>query len=318
MKNLLFLHNALQRSVLCFMLLTSAFAISFTSCSDDDEDVPQGGDIDFGVPPSVVDGVRPTEASGVKISYNEDGTIRNAEVDGCTFTFNYTTTRTAGSRKLNSITADKSVDGSTESWKADNFVLLSNGFIGGYRLAYSMNDLHNSHGYWWEKEEMNYRFNYRDDGRIEKIDMTVTVSDAEEGPSSDSGSYSYTYDQNGGLRKIVGTSHGFTYVEQEYEYSQDYANKYNTMLLTLAPEELISSDAVFRILAVTGFLGNTSKKLPTKANLSYKDPEFPDENENDIWILGYNISSNGVINWYSVNQRQYNCKFVDASHVEIQ
>lgn len=66
MKNLLFLLNALQRSVLCFMLLTSAFAISFTSCSDDDEDIPQGGEIDFGVPPSVVDGVRPTEASGVK------------------------------------------------------------------------------------------------------------------------------------------------------------------------------------------------------------------------------------------------------------
>ena len=30
----------------------------------------------------------------------------------------------------------------------------------------------------------------------------------------------------------------------------------------LAPEDLISSDAVFRILAVTGFLGNASKKLP--------------------------------------------------------
>ena len=315
MKNLLFLHNALQRSVLCFMLLTSAFAISFTSCSDDDEDIPQGGEIDFGVPPSVVDGVRPTEASGVKISYNEDGTIRNAEVDGCTFTFNYAATRAAGSRKLNSITADRSDGGSTESWKADNFVLLSNGFIGGYRLAYSMNDSRND---WWEKEENNYQFSYQDDGKIEKINMAVTASDAEEGPFSDSGSYSYTYDQNGGLRKIVGTSHGFTYFEQEYKYSSDFANKYNTMLLTLAPEDLISSDAVFRILAVTGFLGNASKKLPQKANLSYKDPEYPEDNETETWNLVYGISSNGVINWYSVNGQQYTCKFIDADHVEIQ
>lgn len=315
MKNLLFLLNALQRSVLCFMLLTSAFAIGFTSCSDDDEDVPQGGEIDFGVPPSVVDGVRPTEASGVKISYNEDGTIRNAEVDDCTFTFNYAATRAAGSRKLNSITADRSNDGSTNSWKADNFILLNNGFIGGYRLTYSMNESYNQ---WWEKGEINYQFSYRNGERIEKIDMTGTFSDAEEGPFSNSASYSYTYDQNDRLQKIAGTSHGYTFFEQEFEYSQDYANKYNTMLLTLTPEDIISDDAVFRILAVTGFLGNASPKLPTKASLSYKDPEYPEDNENDTWILDYNISSNGVINWYSVNGQQYNCKFVDADNVEIQ
>lgn len=296
------------------MFLTSAIVFGLTSCSDDDEDAPQGGGIDFGVPPSVVDGVRPTEASGVKISYNEDGTIRNAEVDGCTFTFNYAAARAAGTRLLNSITANRSGGGSTEKWEADNFVLLSNGFIGGYRLTYNMNDSHNG---WWEKEEVNYRFSYRDDGRIEKIDMTATVSDEEEGPSSDTGSYSYIYDLKGGLRNIAGKSHGFTYAEQEYEYSQEYANKYNTMLLTLVPEELIDADAVFRILAVTGFLGNASEKLPTKVNISYMDPEFPEDNENETWILDYGIDSNGTIDWYSVNGRQFNCKFVDVDKIEF-
>ena len=63
----------------------------------------------------------------------------------------------------------------------------------------------------------------------------------------------------------------------------------NTMLLTLTPEAVISDDAIFRILAVTGHLGNTSKKLPTKLHLSYVDPEDPEENSNEILTLDYKI-----------------------------
>ena len=63
----------------------------------------------------------------------------------------------------------------------------------------------------------------------------------------------------------------------------------NTMLWTLTPEAVISDDAIFRILAVTDHLGNTSKKLPTKLHLSYVDPEDPEENSNETLTLVYNF-----------------------------
>lgn len=313
MKNLALLYNAIQRSVLYSMLLVSALTIGLISCNDDEDEMPSGGSIDFGVPPSVIDGVRPSEASGIKINYYDDGTIRNAVVDDCTFTFNYATTRTTF-HQLNSITAERSVDGAKESWKADNFILSNNGFIGGYRLTYSMNDSHNQ---WWENGEINYRFNYRDGERIDKIDLKTTFSNNEDGTFSGSGSYSYAYGRNGELLKITGTIPGYTVFEQKFDYDKNLANKYNTMLLTLTPEAVISDDAIFRILAVTGHLGNTSKKLPTKLHLSYMDPEDPGENSNEILTLDYNLGGNGLIYWYSVNDKIYHCKFVDASNVEI-
>ena len=121
------------QGLLALFLCCSTSLCGLSACSDDD-DAPQGGDIDFGVPPSVVDGVRPSEISGMKINYNEDGTIRNAVVDGCTFTFNYAGTR-AAARKLTSITAEGNDDYSKENWVADRFILDENGFIGGYHLT---------------------------------------------------------------------------------------------------------------------------------------------------------------------------------------
>lgn len=310
MKTSILLFNTLRRSVLCFMLLMSTLAVGFTSCSDDEEDEtpPQEGGIDIGVPPSVVDGVRPSELSDMKINYNDDGTISNVVVDGCVFTFNYAATK-AATRQLNSITADGSNGYSTESWKADNFILSDNGFIGGYHLTYNMNEPRYE---WWEKGDVNYVFTYRSDGRIEKFDMSGTFSDAEEvNPFSDSGTFSYAYGQNGELLSIKGTSQGFTFFQQKMTYGMDLDNKYNTMLLTLTPEDVISDDAVFRILAVAGYLGNASKKLPTQLRLIYSDDE--DETLN----LSYSIGANGMINWYGIDGQQYDCKFVDASKIEI-
>lgn len=301
------------QGLLALFLCCSTSLCGLSACSDDD-DAPQGGDIDFGVPPSVVDGVRPSELSGMRINYNEDGTIRDAEVDGCTFVFNYVGTR-AASRRLTSITAERNYDDSKESWIADRFILDANGFIGGYRLKYSLEEPSED---WWEKGEMNYRYNYQANGYLERIDLSGHFSDAEDEATSGSGSYNYSYSQTGQLLNIKSVMQGYTYCEQKYTYGIDHNNKYNTMLLTLAPEPLMADDAVFRILAVTGYLGHASKKLPSKVEVSYRDPEDPAENSDETWALNYGFSPDERINWYSVNGQRFNCKFVDASNIEIQ
>lgn len=301
------------QGLLALFLCCSTSLCGLSACSDDD-DAPQGGDIDFGVPPSVVDGVRPSEISGMKINYNEDGTIRNAVVDGCTFTFNYAGTR-AAARKLTSITAEGNDDYSKENWVADRFILDENGFIGGYHLTYRLDAP--SDGY-WETGEMDYRYNYQADGCLERIDFSAQFNDSEGEATSGSGSYNYSYTQAGQLLNIKSVMQGYTYCEQKYTYGIDRNNKYNTMLLTLAPEPLMADDAVFRILAVTGYLGHASKKLPSKVEVSYRDPEDPAENSDETWALNYGFSPDERINWYSVNGQRFNCKFVDASNIEIQ
>ena len=79
---------------LLYCVCFSICALNLTACDDDDENGTQGnGPAPIGIPSSVVDGVRATSMSGVDVTYNEDGTIKEAEVDGNTLVFNYASSR---------------------------------------------------------------------------------------------------------------------------------------------------------------------------------------------------------------------------------
>lgn len=278
--------------------------LSLTACGDDDDE-PQGGTVEIGVPPSVVDGVRSSEVGGIGIVYNEDGTINYAEMeDGTEFKFNYASTR-AGTRPLNSITATYSVDDVDESayQKADNF-LISNGLIAGYRFESKYSD-----GDYFEKSSILYRITYDSSNRISKIDMSATFEDSEEGPYSTSGVYSYAYGQNGELTKITGSTENTEVYSQTFQYGQQFRNKFNIMLPFLMSEDLISEDNVFVILGLGGYLGNTSTQLPTQVACRTTDP---DDGEVDTWNwnMDYSFAENESIKWYEVDGEKYPCGFI--------
>lgn len=81
MKKKFELANLSKSLLYCFCI--SICALNLTACDDDDENGTQGnGPAPIGIPSSVIDGVRATSMSGVDVTYNEDGTIKEAEVDG--------------------------------------------------------------------------------------------------------------------------------------------------------------------------------------------------------------------------------------------
>ncbi len=285
------------------VIMTIIMSIVFVACSDDNNDETQGGTVNIGIPSTVVDNVRTSEAAGLKIKYNEDGTISTAETaDGTEFKFNYAAVR-SNTRPLTSITATTKSSVETSSLKADQFLLTPDGLIAGYKLEYD-----NTNQYWWEKGSITYTLTYDSNKRISKINMTGTWQD-EEGTFPGSAVFSYSYGANGELLEIAGKGNNGENFSQKYEYGQVLNNKYNIMLSTLMPEDLISDDTVFAILGLSGYFGKTSALLPTKATLKYSDPEDPDYDETEIWNIGYDISANGAISWYSVNDIQYPCTF---------
>lgn len=92
MKKKFELANLSKSLLYCFCI--SICALNLTACDDDDENGTQGnGPAPIGIPSSVIDGVRATSMSGVDVTYNEDGTIKEAEVDGNTLVFNYASSR---------------------------------------------------------------------------------------------------------------------------------------------------------------------------------------------------------------------------------
>lgn len=303
MKKMSVVFNAFKSSVLCFVLFMSACLIGFTSCGDDDD--PQGGGtVEIGVPPSVVDGVRASEVQGIKIVYNEDGTVNHATTeDGTEYKFNYASTR-AATRPLTNITATRSVGGESETWEAREFTTSPAGFITGYRLEYSYKADES-----WEKSSILYRITYGSNNCISKVDMSGTWQDQEE-QSSDSGAYNYAYGQNGELVEISATNGSSVFFRQKFQYEESLNNKFNIMLATLMPEDLISDDNIFVILGVSGYLGNTSAQLPTYVTLNYLDPEYPEDNSTDHWDISYSLGANEVIYSYNVNEMVYPCKFI--------
>ena len=252
------------------------------------------GPAPIGIPSSVVDGVRATSMSGVDVTYNEDGTIKEAEVDGNTLVFNYASSRAIKVDPIRSLISITSSERESERWIASDFTFNTSGFVTAYKLKYTDTDPE-------FREEMNiaYTFNYNADGQMQKISMKTDGKD-DEGSYSESGEINYTYN-NKVLEKIEAKSKNVT-CSQTYEYTQAIKNTYNAMPLLLLPEELASDDCVFNVFAITGYLGNAGANLPTAMTIKNTDLEDPSENSTERYNLSYTLNENNAISSYTLSR----------------
>lgn len=283
----------LSKSLL-YCVCFSICALNLTACDDDDENGMQGnGPAPIGIPSSVVDGVRATSMSGVDVTYNEDGTIKEAEVDGNTLVFNYASSRAIKVDPIRSLISITSSERESERWIASDFAFNTSGFVTAYKLKYTDTDPD-------FREEMNiaYTFNYNADGQMQKISMKVDGKD-DEGSYSESGEINYTYN-NKVLEKIEAKSKNIT-CSQTYEYTQAIKNTYNAMPLLLLPEALASDDCVFNVFAITGYLGNAGANLPTAMTIKNTDLEDPSENSTERYNLSYTLNENKAISSYTLS-----------------
>lgn len=283
----------LSKSML-YCVCFSICALNLTACDDDDENGTQGnGPAPIGIPSSVVDGVRATSMSGVDVTYNEDGTIKEAEVDGNTLVFNYASSRAIKVDPIRSLISITSSERESERWIASDFAFNTSGFVTAYKLKYTDTDPD-------FREEMNiaYTFNYNADGQMQKISMKVDGKD-DEGSYSESGEINYTYN-NKVLEKIEAKSKNIT-CSQTYEYTQAIKNTYNAMPLLLLPEALASDDCVFNVFAITGYLGNAGANLPTAMTIKNTDLEDPSENSTERYNLSYTLNENKAISSYTLS-----------------
>lgn len=283
----------LSKSLL-YCVCFSICALNLTACDDDDENGTQGnGPAPIGIPSSVVDGVRATSMSGVDVTYNEDGTIKEAEVDGNTLVFNYASSRAIKVDPIRSLISITSSERESERWIASDFAFNTSGFVTAYKLKYTDTDPD-------FREEMNiaYTFNYNADGQMQKISMKVDGKD-DEGSYSESGEINYTYN-NKVLEKIEAKSKNIT-CSQTYEYTQAIKNTYNAMPLLLLPEALASDDCAFNVFAITGYLGNAGANLPTAMTIKNTDLEDPSENSTERYNLSYTLNENKAISSYTLS-----------------
>lgn len=283
----------LSKSLL-YCVCFSICALNLTACDDDDENGTQGnGPAPIGIPSSVVNGVRATSMSGVDVTYNEDGTIKEAEVDGNTLVFNYASSRAIKVDPIRSLISITSSERESERWIASDFAFNTSGFVTAYKLKYTDTDPD-------FREEMNiaYTFNYNADGQMQKISMKVDGKD-DEGSYSESGEINYTYN-NKVLEKIEAKSKNIT-CSQTYEYTQAIKNTYNAMPLLLLPEALASDDCVFNVFAITGYLGNAGANLPTAMTIKNTDLEDPSENSTERYNLSYTLNENKAISSYTLS-----------------
>ena len=279
---------------LLYCVYFSICALNLTACDDDDENGTQGnGPAPIGIPSSVIDGVRATSMSGVDVTYNEDGTIKEAEVDGNTLVFNYASSRAIKVDPIRSLISITSSERESERWIASDFAFNTSGFVTAYKLKYTDTDPD-------FREEMNiaYTFNYNADGQMQKISMKVDGKD-DEGSYSESGEINYTYN-NKVLEKIEAKSKNIT-CSQTYEYTKAIKNPYNAMPLLLLPEALASDDCVFNVFAITGYLGNAGANLPTAMTIKNTDLEDPSENSTERYNLSYTLNKNKAISSYTLS-----------------
>ena len=78
--------------------------------------------------------------SGVDVTYNEDGTIKEAEVDGNTLVFNYASSRAIKVDPIRSLISITSSERESERWIASDFAFNTSGFVTAYKLKYTDTD----------------------------------------------------------------------------------------------------------------------------------------------------------------------------------
>jgi len=260
-----------------FAALFISMGCVMSSCSDDDNDGPEdpSAGAELSIPSSVVDGVRvQSDGSGVNISYNADGSIEKATVNGIDFKFEYADSRavTSTGRKLVRISAYS--DGGYETYEATNFKFNNDGFIESYTEKTEERDEYSGD---YDKVTIKVKCSYNDDKRIRKMDLS---SDTEERYDGETEKYhqetTLNYKYSGG-NLLESSVTGFDATNTvKYEYASVQANTYNIITSQLA-YGIANYSPITYIFAMAGYLGNASASLPSRMISEYVDREDPSD-----------------------------------------
>lgn len=285
----------MKTKFLVYPALTIALGFMAAACSsdsDNDNDEPEiGTPVDMPIPSSIVDGVRVADAGNVKISYNTDGSIKDAELDGTVYEFEYEGSRASMTgRKLARIVTKYSDYNSSDSWQATNFQFNTDGFIVSYLEINKTTDED-----FWEKTTLHVTVDYNAHGRISSMNVHGDYEGVDEdGHYKDraSGSVKYTY--TGGSLESSVISDSESTSRYTYEYNLAHSNTYNVVTPQLAMGMAHYSPIAY-VFAAAGYLGNASSQLPTKLTYSYIDHEEPEYSSSDNYNISYRFNDHNRI-----------------------
>lgn len=291
------------------LALLAMAGVMFTACSGDDDNGggnPSSGGAEFGIPASVVDGVRVSSIEGnspMTVTYNGDGTIAKVVCDGNEYVFEYdgvTRADQPASRKLlrivSSYTYNDAVSHESVKSIGSGFQFDKNGFLISYTEEQIDSYSYNSNGQSSSSTERyvyNSSLNYNAKGRLlsnsvtcnwEDVTIENGVKETEKG--SDKGTFKYDYSGDV-LTKVGGASS-----EGSYSWSFGYdstspSNYYNIFTPNLAVGVSIYSHILY-ILATQGYLGNASATLPS--TMTSRSVEKDDDGEVEVETETYNFT----------------------------
>lgn len=286
----------LMPAVALFTLATVA-----TSCSDDNDE--PGGTAEMPIPSSVVDGTRISRyGSDITINYNADGSISSAKYDGDTYTFEYAESGRAAEftgRTLVRVSYERDY----EKFEATDFRFNAQGFVTTYKETFEENY---SGDYY--KEVIEHVFTYNGDGRLARINSSITATDGVHS-MSDNNVFALSY--NGG--KLVGAIGESSYSKETVSFEYDGApdNTYNITPKNLCPNMGMSD--LLRILGYAGYLGNSSAQLPTKVTSVIIDKE-DSTTENEVDSYSYSLDRDNMVTSITEHWSNGGSKTYDISY----
>lgn len=286
------------------LALLAMVGVMFTACSDDDDNGggnPSSGGSEFGIPASVVDGVRVSSIEGdspMTVTYNGDGTIAKVVCGENEYVFEYdgvTRADQPASRKLlrivTSYTYSDEYSHESEKSIGNGFQFDKNGFLIGYteEQICSYSSQYGSHSS-SSTERYVYKcsLNYNAKGRLLSNSVTcnwedVTIENGEKETEKGSDKVTIKYDYSGDvLTKVSGGTNGSSYSWSFGYDSTSPSNYYNIFTPNLAVGVSIFSRILY-ILATQGYLGNASATLPSTMTERSVD-------EDDVETYTYNFT----------------------------
>ncbi|MGN0233305.1 MAG: hypothetical protein ACI4B5_02655 [Bacteroidaceae bacterium] len=290
------------------LALLAMAGVMFTACSDDDDN--GGGDSSsegaaFGIPASVVDGVRVSSIEGdnpMTVTYNGDGTIAKVVYADEEYEFEYDEVTRAdqpASRKLlriiTSYTYDDEYIHESEKTIGSGFQFDKNNFliryteeqISSYSCQYGSQSLSST-----ERYVYNCSLNYNAKGRLLSNSITgnwedVTIENGVKETEKGSDKVTVKYDYSGDVLTKVGFGTGENSFSWSFGYdSTSPSNYYNIFTPNLAVGVSVFSRILY-ILATQGYLGNASATLPS--TMTSKSIEEDNDGEDYVEDNTYNI-----------------------------
>ena len=285
------------------MMLSAVLCMPFlASCSDDDDEDDGGGstsgEATMTIPSSIVDGVQVSTVSGgnnLNMTYNTDGTINTATLGNMTFQFVYEGSTTAkapqkvdasatNGRDLLKIILTDGDDYST--YEATGFKFDSNT---GFLLSFTENTKESYGSDEWEKVTSKYTFSYNSDGTLKSTYWEGKYSDSDGENDNIKATKNFTY-SDGNLTKAEVKDGGYG-MSMSFEYKDhSLVNKFNKLIPPIAAGLSTGESYITYIFAMTGYLGNGSKLLPTKfVERNWGPAEDGDTtyDENDTYTVSY-------------------------------